>query len=469
MRTIDVHELAENSRLSRFHFAVLACCATIMVVDGYDLVISGVALPAIMRDFGLSPAAAGLLVSTTFLGTLCGGVIFGTIADRKGRRVVIASCVTIFSVSTALAGAADGPWAFGVARFIAGLGLGGVMPALLAHLAEFSPRRVKNTFTTLVFTGYSVGGILAALVGKALIPSIGWSSVFYVAGASVILVPIALRLLPESVAHLSRSGNSDALVRVVTKLDPSYQHADSDTFVEPALPTKTSEVFKMLFTHGRSLGTGMLWIAFFMALFMVYALSSWLAELMFRAGHDLGSSLTFVLVLNVGGMIGAVGGGVLGDRYNIRAVLVGMFFTGLVSISLLGVAPTGAQFILLGLAGATTIGTTNVVYALAAQYYPHTLRGTGIGLASGVGRIGAFAAPVVIGWAVGLAWPPQYNFFVMALPALIGMAVVGWVRVRDRQGMPPAPVPTGRQVGAAVAMRAEGGSEDALSPQIDKS
>lgn len=404
-----------------------------MLVDGYDLVITGVALPAIIRDFGLSPAAAGMLVSTTFLGTLCGGVVFGTLADRKGRRVVIATCVTILSVFTALAGAADGPWTFGIARFIAGLGIGGVMPALLAQLAEYSPRRIRSTFVTLAFIGHSLGGILAAVLGKLMIPSMGWSSVFYAAGASLILVPVALKLLPESVAYLSRSQNREALVRVALKIHPGYTPASDDMFVVPSLPRRTSDVFKNLFTEGRALGTGMLWTAFFMSLFMVYALSSWLAELMYRAGHDLGSSLTFVLALNVGGMIGTVAGGLLGDRHNIRVVLAGMFLIGGVAISLLGVAPTGLQLLLLVVAGATSIGTTNVMFALAAQYYPHALRGTGIGVASGLGRVGAFTAPVVIGALVGLALPIQNTFLLMALPALIGMAVVVWIRVRTPQ------------------------------------
>jgi AAHS family benzoate transporter-like MFS transporter len=455
MRIIDIHEIAEHARLNRFHFAVLACCASIMLVDGYDLVITGIALPAILRDFGLSPAAAGILVSTTFLGTLCGGVVFGNLADRKGRRVVIAICITIFSAFTALAGAADGPWVFGIARFIAGLGLGGVMPALLAQLAEYTPRRVRSTFVTIAFTGYSLGGIIAAVLGKLMLPSMGWSSIFYVAGASLVLVPIALKLLPESVAHLSRLRDRAALARVVLRIDPSHRLADDDTFLEPSLPKSATDVFKNLFTEGRALGTGMLWTAFFMSLFMVYALSSWLAELMYRAGHDIGSSLTFVLALNIGGMIGAVGGGMLGDRHNIRRVLAGMFFIGGVAISLLGVAPTGVQLLLLVLIGATSIGTTNVVYALAAQYYPSALRGTGIGVASGVGRLGAFAAPVVIGALVGLAFPIQYTFLFMALPALVGMLVVNWIRVRSSRDRAPAVTPGDQSYSTDVMDRAD--------------
>src|SRR5438093_9772619 len=94
-----------------------------------------------------------------------------------------------------------------------------------------------------------------------------------------------------------------------------------------------------------------------MCLIIVYALSSWLTKLMASAGYSLGSALTFVLVLNFGAMIGAVGGGWLADRFHIKYVLVGMYALAAVSITLLGYrVPTEVLFLLLGLARASTIG-----------------------------------------------------------------------------------------------------------------
>ncbi|MCY1232972.1 H+ symporter family [compost metagenome] len=168
-----------------------------------------------------------------------------------------------------------------------------------------------------------------------------------------------------------------------------------------------------------------------MCLFMVYALSSWLTKLMAAAGYSLGSALTFVLVLNFGAMIGAVGGGWLADRLPIKHVLIGMYALAAISITLLGYPmPTAALFVVVGLAGASTIGTQIVTYAYAGQFYPMAVRGTGIGWASGVGRSGAILAPIVIGVLVGMSLPLQQNFMAMAIPAVIAVLAVSLINHR---------------------------------------
>ncbi len=165
-----------------------------------------------------------------------------------------------------------------------------------------------------------------------------------------------------------------------------------------------------------------------MCLYMVYALSSWLTKLMAQAGYSLGSALTFVLVLNFGAMIGAIGGGWLADRFSIKKVVMCFFALAAVSISLLGVKmPTEALFFVVGLAGASTIGTQILIYAYVGQYYPMTIRSTGIGFASGVGRSGAILAPIVIGTLVGMALPLEQNFIAIAIPAVIALIAVGLV------------------------------------------
>ncbi|EDT07767.1 general substrate transporter:major facilitator superfamily MFS_1 [Paraburkholderia graminis C4D1M] len=169
----------------------------------------------------------------------------------------------------------------------------------------------------------------------------------------------------------------------------------------------------------------MLWIAFFMCLFMVYALSSWLAKLMASAGYTLGSALTFVLVLNLGAMIGAIGGGWLADRFNIKHVLACMYALAAVSITLLGFKmPTPVLFFVVGLAGASTIGTQILTYAYAGQFYPLAIRSTGIGWASGFGRSGAILAPIIIGILMEMALPLKLNFVAIAAPAVIATIAV---------------------------------------------
>ncbi|MGO4303624.1 MFS transporter [Cupriavidus sp. RAF12] len=428
MRQIDVCNVVDRSTFSRFHAGVLFWCAVIIIFDGYDLAIAGIALPSIMKDMGVSATSAGFMVSAALFGMMFGAIFLGTVADRIGRRKAIAICILLFSLFTAAAGLTSDPVLFAVSRFLAGLGIGGVMPNVVAQMTEYSPRRLRGTLVTLMFSGYSVGGMLAALLGRQLLEQYGWQSVFIAAGLPALLVPLLVKWLPESMSYLIRTGQDAPLRKIVAGLDPAYVHRSGDRFVQPQGGAGDRASIRQLFEDGRGLSTGMFWVAFFMCLFMVYALSSWLTKLMASAGYSLGSALTFVLVLNIGGMIGAIGGGWLADRFSIKYVLMAMYALAAVSIALLGYpVPTPVLFVLVGLAGASTIGTQIVTYAYAGQFYPIAARSTGIGWASGVGRAGAIIAPVLIGVLVSMALPLERNFLAIAVPGVLAMLAVACI------------------------------------------
>eukprot|EP01133_Synstelium_polycarpum_P018861 gene18861-22561_t len=444
MRHIDVHELSDKARFNRFHAGVLLWCALIIICDGYDLAVAGIALPSIMKDMGVTAQNAGFMVSSALFGMMFGAIFLGTIADRIGRRKAIAICIALFSVFTAAAGFTHDPYTFSAMRFLAGLGIGGVMPNVVAQMTEYSPKKIRATMVTLMFSGYAVGGMLAALLGKGLLETYGWSSVFLAAGLPVLLIPMILKTLPESMPFLIRENRLDELKQIVARMEPSYRPDAGDRFALPAQDRAEGAPIGKLFQDGRGFSTAMFWIAFFMCLFMVYALSSWLTKLMASAGYSLGSALTFVLVLNFGAVIGAVGGGWLADRFNIKYVLMGMYALAAVSITLLGFkVPTELLFLLVGLAGASTIGTQIVTYAYAGQFYPMAIRSTGIGWASGVGRSGAILAPIAIGTLVGMALPLEQNFMAIAIPAAIAVIAVSLIRhgrsasVQAAPAMPP--------------------------------
>ncbi|MFC0252553.1 MFS transporter [Massilia consociata] len=445
MRHIDVHKMADAASFNRFHAGILAWCAIIIICDGYDLAVAGIALPSIMAEMGVSAQDAGFMVSSALFGMMFGAIFLGTIADKIGRKLAIVICLALFSVFTAAAGLATDPYTFSIMRFLAGLGIGGVMPNVVAQMTEYSPKRIRSTMVTLMFSGYAVGGMLAALLGKGLIEAHGWQSVFLAAGVPVVLIPFILKSLPESMPFLIRQNRHAELQKILSGMDPSYRAQAGDSYTLPVADRAEGAPIGKLFQDGRSFSTIMFWIAFFMCLFMVYALSSWLAKLMAGAGYSLGSALTFVLVLNFGAVIGAVGGGWLADRFNIKYVLVAMYALAAVSITLLGYkVPTPVLFLLVGLAGASTIGTQIVTYAYAGQYYPMAIRSTGIGWASGVGRSGAILAPIVIGTLVGMALPLQHNFLAIAIPAVIAAIAVACIRPgrsAAASASPPAPNP----------------------------
>jgi AAHS family benzoate transporter-like MFS transporter len=299
------------------------------------------------------------------------------------------------------------------------------MPNVVAQMTEYAPKRMRATLVTVMFSGYAVGGIVAALLGKGLIESYGWQSVFLAAALPVVLIPFILKSLPESMPFLLAKGRVDDLKRIGSRLEPSYKPAATDRFAVPAEDKADSAPIKHLFHEGRGFSTVMFWIAFFMCLFMVYALSSWLTKLMAGAGYSLGSALTFVLVLNIGAMVGAVGGGWLADRFHIKYVLASMYALAAISITLLGYKmPTELLFVVVGLAGASTIGTQIVANAYTGQFYPMAIRATGLGWALGIGRSGAILAPILIGVLVGMSLPLQQNFMAIAIPAVIGMVAV---------------------------------------------
>ena len=428
MRKINVLELADRAQFSRFHLSVLLWCGLVIIFDGYDLAVAGIALPLIMKSMGVGAASAGVMVSAALVGMMLGAIIFGSIADQIGRRRAIGISVVLFSVGTVATGFTNDPIVFGAVRFIAGLGIGGVLPNVVAEMTEFSPKRIRTTMVTFMFSGYAVGGMLAAATGKAIMETYGWQTLFFIAAIPLFLLPFALKALPESMPFLIRKRRVDELRTIASCLDSNFRSLPADQFVATSSGTPQSAGMRSLFGEGRGFSTLMIWTVFFMCLFMVYSLSSWLAKLMVSAGYTLGSSLTFVLVLNFGAVLGAIGGGWLADRLHIKYVLMAFFLIAAASIGMRGFkTPTELRFLLVGIAGATTIGTQLLAYAYVGQFYPASSRGTGVGWASGVGRTGAIIAPIVIGALVEMNLKLEHNFYAIAIPGLIAFVAMALV------------------------------------------
>lgn len=439
MRNIDVHSVIDHARFSPFHWRVMSWCALLLIFDGYDLFIYGVVLPVLMKEWNLTPLEAGALGSYALFGMMFGALVFGSLADRIGRKKGIALCFVLFSSFTVLNGLADTPTEFGLCRFVAGLGIGGLMPNVVALMNEYAPKRLRSTLVAVMFSGYSLGGMLSAGVGIYMLPRFGWEAMFFAALLPLLLLPLILWYLPESVGFLLRQGRVDKARAILQRIDPQAGIGEHDTLVlndEKAQGTPVLELFR----EGRGLRTLMIWVAFFCCLLMVYALSSWLPKLMANAGYSLGSSLSFLLALNFGGMFGAIAGGWLGDRYNLPKVVVAFFVVAALSISLLGFkSPTPVLYLLIGIAGATTIGTQILLYATAAQFYGLAFRSTGLGWASGIGRNGAIVGPLLGGALLGINLPLPLNFMAFAIPGAIAALAMCFVQPRQPKSVPLAP------------------------------
>lgn len=431
MKQIDVQTFLDEAPFSWFHAKLLCWCFVIIVIDGYDIAITGTALPSIMKALGVNATTAGIMASSALFGMMLGAIVLGALADRIGRRYAISISVLLFSVFTAAAGLATEPWSFSAARFFAGLGIGGVMPNIVAQMTEYSPRRLRSFLTTVMFSGYAVGGILAALIGKHFIESYGWKVVFFAAGAPLVLIPFILGWMPEAPSFLLAKGGAARLRNILSLLGPTYP-LEEQLLGGAQPPIKTGRIRPaMLFQEGRGISTIMFWIAFFTGLFMIYALSTWLTKLMALAGYSLGSALSLVIALNVCAVFGAVVGGWFADRFHIKWVLVVMYLFG--SLFLYAMTwPLSAEwlYILIGAVGGCTTGSQIVAYAYCGQFYPAAVRSTGIGMASGVGRTGAITAPLIIGTIISWNLPLEQNFMVISAAGLVGAVALACINHR---------------------------------------
>lgn len=422
---VNINQVIDNATFKPFHWQVLFWCLLVIIFDGYDLVIYGVALPLLMEQWSLTPTQAGMLASAALTGMMFGAMIFGTMADKIGRKKVIMICTLFFSGFTFLGAFASSPTEFAILRFIAGLGIGGVMPNLVALTSEYAPKKARATMVSIMFSGYAVGGIISALLGSFLVKDYGWQIMFYLAGVPLLGFALIWKFLPESITYLVKDGREHDAKRLVKKLAPELNIDNNTKLVLNEVPTTTQggkqqSSFMLLFAEGRAFGTLMFWIAFFMCLLMTYTLSSWLPKLMLSAGYSLGASILFLFALNIGAMVGAIGGGILADKFHLKPVIVTMCALAALSISALAInSPPIILYSLVAVAGATTIGTSILLYSYLAQFYPLNIRTTGIGCASAVSRVGAIVGPIITGMLLAMNLPHAYNFLAIGIPALI--------------------------------------------------
>ena len=430
-----------GAQLNKFHLTLLACCSFIMFFDGYDLIVYGSVLPALMTEWSLGPDQAGWLGSAALIGMMCGAVFLGSLADRIGRRPIILHGTLLFSLAAVATGFAPNPEVFGVLRFVTGVFLGGVIPNIVSLMNELAPAAKRHTLTTIMLSIYSVGSIIATLIALWILPRLGWQPVFFLSGVSLLFLPVLYLQMPESMAFLMSRGRTAEAQKLLARSVPEANQALVDWTVEPGARRPSIPVAE-LFRSGRALGTPMVWLTFGMCMLMVYGLNTWLPKIMIASGFDLGSSLQFLIVLNIGATAGALAGGWLGDRYGNKKVLVAFFALAVVSLVLLGMnPPTVLLNALLFLAGATTVGTLAVVHAFGADFYPAGIRSTGVSWCSAMGRFGAIAGPVLGGSLLALNLPAEQNFLIFAAPGVVAILAVLLVFNRKPASNPSATVP----------------------------
>ncbi|MCX2731271.1 aromatic acid/H+ symport family MFS transporter [Saccharopolyspora sp. NFXS83] len=395
---------------------VVPLCWSAVLLDGFDLVVLGSVLPTLLDlgQWGLTPATASLASTAGLLGMVLGALAIGTITDVIGRRKALILSVVSFSLLTALCAAAPSLLIFGVLRFLAGVGLGGCVPTAIALVTEHSRPGRNGGASTTIMTGYHVGAVLTAVLGILVLPSLGWRWMFLLGAApALLLVPLMARYLPES-ESFERSATAGAGLR-------------------GGLDTVAS-----LFRGGFARSTLAFWMAAFMGLLLVYGLNTWLPEIMRAAGYPLGAALGLLLTLNLGAVVGLVVAGYVADRASIRPVTVVWFAAAAVFLAALSIRLPGAGvYVVVFLAGAFVFSAQVLVYAYIGRAYPAEARATGLGWASGVGRIGAICGPLLGGalLTAGIAYP--WGFYAYAAVGVLGAVGIALVRTPQRAGSRP--------------------------------
>jgi MFS transporter, AAHS family, benzoate transport protein len=427
---VNVNQIIDRSRFNSFHTSLVFWCFLIIVVDGYDVVIYGSIVPSLIEEWSMTPVAAGAIGSYTAAGTALGAVLFGFLADKMGRKKVILFCTTLFSLFTALSGFAEDPAAFTVLRVIAGLGLGGVMPNVISLTTEYAPKQIRSAMVSFVFCGYSVGAIAAALLSKSLLPAMGWKPIFWIAGIPLLLLPFIAKSIPESVNFLLDRGKDKEINKVLSKVDPEYKMSEDNKFERIQAKEPGSPIVK-LFEKKRAFSTIMFWICCFSCFVLIYAMNTWLPKLMLQAGYDLSSSLLFVAMLNAGAIIGTIAFGRLTDKWGFKKVMIPLYICGAIALSAIGFTKnTLVAYVLIGVIGAASVGVQNISNAFVSQYYPPSMRSTGVGANMAFGRIGGIVAPTFVGILLTMNLPAELNFTVIAMAAVVGAIAILFVQER---------------------------------------
>ncbi|MFB6549303.1 MULTISPECIES: MFS transporter [unclassified Streptomyces] len=395
-RTFD--DLLDAQPLGRLQIGVIVMCALVAVVDGLDTQAIALAAPDIASDWGTGSADFGLVFGIGLFGGLVGAIVFGRTSDRFGRRPNLLIAVAVFALFSLATPLVDSLTGLAVLRFLTGIGLGGALPGVISLTSEYTPRRMRATVVGLMFCGFPLGAVIGGAVSAAMIPALGWQSVFVLGGVVPLLfLPVFWVLLPESARFLTLTGDHQRLGKILRRMRSSVT---AEQIIPEPSPTRSPVV--RLFTDGRAAGTLLLWATLFMSLLLTYLLINWIPLVARDTGIGSSGAALAVAALNLGAIVGQLVIGRLADRSSPTRVTGTAFALGAVAIAAIGLSgQSGAALLVTAfVAGFLSIGAQMCTVALCAIFYETSLRATGVGWAMGIGRIGGIVGPVLGGVAV---------------------------------------------------------------------
>ncbi|MEO5706436.1 MAG: MFS transporter [Alteraurantiacibacter sp.] len=422
--TFDLQSFIDRQRVGSVHATVLALCFLLLFIDGFDIFMLGKIAPAIAADFGVSTASMTLVVILQQVGLAAGAFVVSPLGDRLGRKRTLIVCAAIFGVLTIATAFTNSILSMAILRGITGLFLAGVLPIAVALISEFTPKARRATFIAVGMTGYSLGNAAGALAAIA-VPTLGWQGGFWACGLmSLILVPLLVLKLPESLAHRSHRNSQDpAIARMIRKMDPRIELTGEEIFVSPGQARSASRTDPLeLFRGGRLRISVVLFSACFLSMGSIALMAAWLPSFFNQMA---GVPIERFAVAALFGLLGGVGGmlsiGWLMDRVHPTLPIPAFFLLYASAIFLLGqLSFDSIAFIpLLFALSFVQAGGQAGLNMVMARIYPVFVRSTGIGWAGGAGRIGGVILPLFGGFALASSFSLEVTLTVVAVPPLL--------------------------------------------------
>ncbi|AJE97151.1 MFS transporter [Pandoraea apista] len=421
LQTMDISRLIDAQKPGRFAFLTIFCAWILMLTDGYELTALAYAAPSLVRDWQIPRAALGPAFGINVFGIMVGSILFGFLGDRFGRKRALLWGTVWYGVLTLATVKATSIDHLLVLRFLAGIGIGGAVPNAFVLISEFAPKRLRATWVTLMFTGYTLGASLGGAVAAVLVGPYGWHAIFLIGGVAPLAVAAVLAVvMPESLRFLVLKGWRPAeVVRLVRKIDPAANVDTSTRFFVGDEPAPAPFRWAMLFRGRLRTITPVLWLAYIANSMALFALQNWLPILVEAVGIPARQAALVSAMFSIGGTAGGLALMRFIDRYGARMIVFLPLF-GCPLVALLGsgmpaMLLTAAVF----LVGFCVAGTQSGLNAVAPTVYPSAIRGKGTGIAIGVAKIGSISGPMIGGLLLSLSLPVSTLFVAAAAPVAV--------------------------------------------------